>query len=125
MQLNERKLRILRSIIDEYIERGEPVGSKHLLEQGNFSLSSATIRNEMSDLEEMGYLDKPHASAGRIPSSNAYRLYVDELMREYKAGEEQLDLLAELTKFKSDEMDKIVTKARQIMSSMTGYATIT
>lgn len=125
MELNERKLRILRSIIDEYIERGEPVGSKHLLEQGNFSLSSATIRNEMSDLEEMGYLDKPHASAGRIPSSNAYRLYVDELMREYKAGEEQLDLLAELTKFKSDEMDKIVTKARQIMSSMTGYATIT
>ena len=125
MDLSERKLRILKSIIDEYIDHGEPVGSKHLLEQGNFSLSSATIRNEMSDLEEMGYLDKPHASAGRIPSTSAYRLYVDELMQEYRRSEEQLDLLSELTRFKADEMDKIVTKARKIMSHMTGYASIT
>lgn len=125
MELNERKLKILKSIIDEYIDCGEPVGSKHLIQNGNFSLSSATIRNEMSDLENMGYLDKPHASAGRIPSSNAYRLYVDELMREYKASEEQLDLLCELTRFKTDEMDKIITKARKIMSKITNYATIT
>lgn len=125
MELNERKLKILKSIIDEYIDCGEPVGSKHLIQNGNFSLSSATIRNEMSDLEDMGYLDKPHASAGRIPSSSAYRLYVDELMREYRASEEQLDLLCELTRFKTDEMDKIITKARKIMSKVTNYATIT
>ena len=65
MELSERKLKILKSIIDEYIDRGEPVGSKHLMEYGKISLSPATIRNEMSDLENMGYLDKPHASAGR------------------------------------------------------------
>lgn len=125
MELSERKLRILKSIIDEYIDHGEPVGSKHLIQYGNFSLSSATIRNEMSDLEEMGYLDKPHASAGRVPSGSAYRLYVDELMREYKSSQEQLELLGELTRFKSDEMDQIVTKARKIMSRMTNYASLT
>ena len=125
MELNERKLRILKSIIDEYIDHGEPVGSKHLMQHANFSLSSATIRNEMSDLEDMGYLDKPHASAGRIPSSNAYRLYVDELMREYRASEEQLDLLCELTRFKTDEMSSIVDKARKIMSKVTNLATLT
>ncbi len=125
MELNERKLKILKSIVDEYIDHGEPVGSKHLLEYGNFSLSSATIRNEMSDLEEMGYLDKPHASAGRVPSGSAYRLYVDELMREYKASKEQLDLLAELTRFKSDELDSIVSRARKVMSRMTNYASLT
>ncbi len=125
MELNERKLRILKSIIDEYIDRGEPVGSKHLMQHGNFSLSPATIRNEMSDLEDMGYLDKTHVSSGRVPSSNAYRLYVDELMRDYKSSEEQLELLTELTRFKTDEMDKIITKARKIMSKVTNYATIT
>ena len=86
MELNERKLRILKSIIDEYIDSGEPVGSKYLMQHGNFSLSPATIRNEMSDLEDMGYLDKTHVSSGRVPSSNAYRLYVDELMRDYKSS---------------------------------------
>ena len=125
MELNERKLRILKSIIDEYIDHGEPVGSKHLMQYGNFALSSATIRNEMSDLEDMGYLDKPHASAGRIPSNSAYRLYVDELMSEYKESEQQLDLLCELTRFKTDEMDKIITKARKIISKVTNYATLT
>ncbi len=125
MELNERKLRILKSIIDEYIDRGEPIGSKHLMQHGNFSLSPATIRNEMSDLEDMGYLDKTHVSSGRVPSSNAYRLYVDELMRDYKSSEEQLELLNELTRFKTDEMDKIITKARKIMSRVTNYATIT
>jgi len=125
MELNERKLRILKSIIDEYIDSGEPVGSKYLMQHGNFSLSPATIRNEMSDLEDMGYLDKTHVSSGRVPSSNAYRLYVDELMRDYKSSEEQLELLNELTRFKTDEMDKIITKARKIMSRVTNYATIT
>ena len=125
MELSERKMRILKSIIDEYIDNGEPVGSKHLMQSGNISLSPATIRNEMSELEEMGYLDKPHASAGRIPSSSAYRFYVDELMSSYKTSFEQLELLNELTRFKMDEMDKIVTKARSIMSRMTNYASIT
>ena len=125
MELNERKKRILKSIIDEYIDRGEPVGSKHLMQSGNISLSPATIRNEMSDLEEMGYLDKPHASAGRVPSPNAYRLYAESLMEEYQATAEQLGVLSELTRFKAGEMDAIVEKARKVMSKLTGYATIT
>ena len=81
MDLNERKMQILKSIIDEYIDKGEPVGSKHLVEYGNISLSPATIRNEMSELEEMGYLEKPHTSAGRVPSELGYRFYVDSLDR--------------------------------------------
>ena len=125
MELSERKKRILRSIIDEYIDRGEPVGSKHLVLSGGISLSPATIRNEMSDLEEMGYLDKPHASSGRVPSTSAYRLYAENLMQEYRDSAEELELLSELTRFKSDEMDKLVERARKVISAITGYATVT
>ena len=124
MDLNERKLRILKSLIDEYIVNGEPVGSKHLVEYGNISLSPATIRNEMSELEEMGYLDKPHTSAGRIPSNAAYRVYVEKLMESYRLNVEELSLLNELTRFKMDEMDKLMSKATKIISEITNCATV-
>ncbi len=124
MDLNERKMRILKSIVDEYIVKGEPVGSKHLVEQGNISLSPATIRNEMSELEEMGYLDKPHTSAGRIPSNAAYRIYVEQLMESYRLNVEELNLLNELTRFKMDEMDKLVDKAAKVISQITNCATM-
>ena len=80
MELSERKKQILKAIIGDYIRTAEPVGSKALTEGHSLPFSSATIRNEMSELEEMGYLEKPHTSAGRIPSPQGYRLYVDELM---------------------------------------------
>ncbi len=124
MDLNERKMRILKSIIDEYIESGEPVGSKHLASAGNMSLSPATIRNEMSELEEMGYLDKPHTSAGRIPSNSAYRIYIEKLMESYRLNVEELNLLNELTRFKMDEMEKMVSRATKVISEITNCATL-
>ena len=124
MDLNERKMQILKSIVDEYIERGEPVGSKHLVEYGKIALSPATIRNEMSELEEMGYLDKPHTSAGRIPSNAAYRIYIDRLMESYRLNVEELNLLNELTRYKMDEMDKLVSKATKVISEITNCATL-
>ena len=124
MDLNERKMQILKSVIDEYILNGEPVGSKHLVESGNISLSPATIRNEMSELEEMGYLDKPHTSAGRIPSNAAYRIYIEKLMESYRLNVEELNLLNELTRFKMDEMEKMVSRATKVISEITNCATL-
>ncbi|MEG2957040.1 MAG: hypothetical protein RR826_02100, partial [Christensenellaceae bacterium] len=80
MDLSERKLKILKAIIDDYIDTGIPVGSRTLSKKPDLTYSSATIRNEMADLEELGFLDQPHTSAGRTPSDMAYRLYVDRLM---------------------------------------------
>ena len=80
--LNERKLVILKAIIQNYLETGEPVGSRTLSKYTDLNVSAATIRNEMSDLEEMGYIIQPHTSAGRVPSDKGYRLYVDMLMEE-------------------------------------------
>ncbi len=124
LDLNERKLKILKSIVDEYIQNGEPVGSKHLVESGRMSLSPATIRNEMSELEEMGYLDKPHTSAGRIPSNAAYRIYIDQLMESYRLNVEELNLLNELTRYKMDEMEKFVSHATKVISEITNCATL-
>ena len=106
--LSERKKQILKAIIDAYIDSGEPVGSKNLASYGNISLSPATIRNEMSELEGMGYLEKPHTSAGRVPSAKGYRLYVDELSEDYRLDMEELELLGELTRVKTAEVESIL-----------------
>ena len=82
-ELGERKKQILKAIVEVHIRRGEPVGSKFLIQDKQISLSSATIRNEMAELEEMGYLEQPHTSAGRIPSRKGYSFYVDALMQGY------------------------------------------
>ena len=82
MEIGDRKLRILQAIIDDYILTGVPVGSRTISKKYEMGLSSATIRNEMSDLEELGFLDQPHVSAGRVPSAKAYRLYVDSLLQD-------------------------------------------
>ena len=82
MDLDDRKLKILQAVIKNYLETGEPVGSRTISKMTDLNLSSATIRNEMSDLEDMGYLVQPHTSAGRIPTDKGYRLYVDTMMEE-------------------------------------------
>ena len=82
MELTERKVKILQAVIRNYLETGEPVGSRTISKYTDLNLSSATIRNEMADLEEMGYIVQPHTSAGRIPTDKGYRLYVDDLMKE-------------------------------------------
>ena len=101
MQLDERKTKILQAIIRNYLETGEPVGSRTISKYTDLNLSSATIRNEMADLEELGYILQPHTSAGRIPSDKGYRLYVDEMMAEKdKEVEEMKEMLLELPNFK-------------------------
>ena len=88
MEMNERKMKILKAVIQNYLDTGEPVGSRTISKYTDLQLSPATIRNEMSDLEEMGYIIQPHTSAGRIPSDAGYRLYVDDMM---KAKEQELN----------------------------------
>ncbi|MEG1743897.1 MAG: hypothetical protein RR246_06995, partial [Clostridia bacterium] len=97
------------------------VGSKTLTASNNFSLSSATVRNEMSELEEMGYLEQPHTSSGRVPTALGYRTYVDSLMGQYMLSIEEIDLLNELMKFKMNELGTIMEKASRIISEMTNY----
>ena len=84
MELDDRKLKILKAVIQNYLETGEPVGSRTISKYTDLKLSSATIRNEMADLEELGYIVQPHTSAGRIPTDKGYRLYVDDLMAQRK-----------------------------------------
>ena len=92
-ELSERKKQILKAIIDVHIRLGEPVGSKFLTQNEQIALSSATIRNEMAELEEMGYLEQPHTSAGRVPSRAGYRLYVDSLMNRYPVTQRETEEL--------------------------------
>ena len=120
-QLTDRKKRILKAIIRTYMETGEPVGSRTISKDKDLNVSSATIRNEMSDLTEMGYIVQPHTSAGRIPSDKGYRLYVDELMRE---KEDEIEELRNLMIEKTDKMDKVLKKVARVLASNTNYATM-
>ncbi len=110
--LSERKLKILHAIIQNYLETGEPVGSRTISKYTDLNLSSATIRNEMSDLEEMGYIVQPHTSAGRIPSDKGYRLYVDMLMEE---KEQELNEMQELMLDKADKMEKLLKQVAKVL----------
>ena len=121
MELDERKMTILRAIIQNYLETGEPVGSRTISKYTDLNLSSATIRNEMSDLEEMGYIVQPHTSAGRIPSDKGYRLYVDMLMQDKQMEMENLKL--ELNA-KSEKLDNILKEAAKVIAVNTNYASM-
>lgn len=120
-ELDERKRKILKAIIQTYLETGEPVGSRTISKYTDLNLSSATIRNEMSDLEELGYIIQPYTSAGRIPSDLGYRLYVDELMKEKDREVAEIkDLMIE----KTDKMEKVLKQVVKILASNTNYATM-
>ncbi len=120
-ELNERKLTILHAIIKTYLETGEPVGSRTISKYTDLNLSSATIRNEMSDLEELGYIVQPHTSAGRIPSDKGYRLYVDMLMEE---KEQELNEREDQMLEKADKMEKLLKQAARVLATNTNYATM-
>lgn len=120
-ELDDRKRKILKAIIRTYLETGEPVGSRTISKDTDLKLSSATIRNEMSDLEEMGYILQPHTSAGRIPSDMGYRLYVDELMQE---KEKEVSMIQEMMIEKTDRMEKVLKQVVRILASNTNYATM-
>ena len=120
-QLTDRKKRILKAIIRTYMETGEPVGSRTISKDKDLNVSSATIRNEMSDLTDMGYIVQPHTSAGRIPSDKGYRLYVDELMRE---KEDEIAEIRNLMIEKTDKMEKVLKNVARVLASNTNYATM-
>ena len=120
-ELDDRKLKILQTIIKTYLETGEPVGSRTISKYTDLNLSSATIRNEMADLEDLGYIIQPHTSAGRIPSDKGYRLYVDMLMAE---KEQEVIEMREQMLQKADKMDKILKQAAKVLAVNTNYATM-
>lgn len=121
MQLDDRKLKILQAIIRNYLETGEPVGSRTISKYTDLNLSSATIRNEMADLEELGYILQPHTSAGRIPSDKGYRLYVDRLMSE---KEREVEEMKELLLEKEEKMETLLKQVAKALAVNTNYATM-
>lgn len=124
MTMDARKFRILKAIIDDYILTAIPVGSRTISKKYEMGLSSATIRNEMSDLEDLGYLDQPHVSAGRIPSAKAYRLYVDQLLQNgsIRTGD-AADVRAYFTN-RAQQMEDVISRAAQALSGLTHYTSL-
>lgn len=121
MQLDDRKLKILQAIIRNYLATGEPVGSRTISKFTDLNLSSATIRNEMADLEELGYIIQPHTSAGRIPSDKGYRLYVDEILKEKTA---EVEGLKEVLVEKTDKMETMLKQVAKLLAVNTNYASM-
>lgn len=120
-ELSERQVKILNVIIRTYMETGEPVGSRTISKASDLNLSSATIRNEMSDLEEMGYIIQPHTSAGRIPSDKGYRFYVDQLMKE---KDQEVSEMKEFVIEKTERMEQVLKTMAKLLATNTNYATI-
>lgn len=121
MQLDDRKKKILHAIIRNYLETGEPVGSRTISKYTDLNLSSATIRNEMADLEEMGLIIQPHTSAGRIPSDKGYRLYVDDMLIE---KEKEIDELKEMLLEKEEKTELLLKQVAKVLAVNTNYATM-
>lgn len=128
MEMDERKIKILKAVIQNYLETGEPVGSRTISKYTDLNLSSATIRNEMADLEEMGYILQPHTSAGRIPSDSGYRFYVDNMMKEREAEldkrEEELNKKEDILIEKVDRVEDLLQNVAKTLATNTNYATM-
>ena len=124
MELTERKKKVLKSVVDLYIRTAEPVGSKAITALPDMNYSSATIRNEMADLTALGYLEQPHTSAGRIPSAAGYRLYVDELMMDYRLSIDETKSINSAIEEKMQRVDKMVEKVAKLVSQATNLPAI-
>ena len=124
MNMDEREMRILQAIIDDYILTGVPVGSRTISKKYETGLSSATIRNEMSDLEELGFLDQPHVSAGRIPSAKAYRLYVDSLLQSGVIPDDSAESVLGHFSGRIHQMEDVIDHAARVLSSLTQYTAV-
>lgn len=125
MELSERKKQILRAVVENYIQTAEPVGSKAIVASAGLKVSSATIRNEMAELEEMGWLEQPHTSAGRIPSSRGYRAYVDYLMQRYRVSEVEMARTNAFLQSRIAELERIIAEAGKLISELSGYPSLT
>ena len=121
MQLTERKKKILRAVVESYIETAEPVGSKALAALAGLKVSSATIRNDLADLTEQGYLEQPHTSAGRVPSPKGYRLYVNELMEEQRLSLAETEKINQSLQLKMEELDRLLAQAGRAVSALVRY----
>ena len=121
-ELDKRKRKILQAIIEEYIETAEPVSSGNLVEELN--CSSATIRNEMAELEKIGFLEKPHTSAGRVPSQKGYRYYVDELIRDDKISKKEMEIIRDRLETRVNDLEELTKIATTTLSEITHYTTI-
>ena len=120
MELTDRKKQILKVVVEDYVRTAEPVGSKAIAaEMGG--VSSATIRNELSDLTELGYLEQPHTSAGRVPSPKGYRLYVNELMERQRLSLAETEKINQSLQMKMEELDRVISQAGRAVSSFVNY----
>ena len=124
MEMTERQKKVLRSIVDLYIRTAEPVGSKAIAALPDMQYSSATIRNEMADLTAMGYLDQPHTSAGRVPSAAGYRIYVDELMQDYRLSLDETQSINDALEEKMQRVDKLMEMVAKLVSQATDLPAI-
>lgn len=124
MELGERKLKILKAIVESYVKTGEPVGSKALCEALDFSVSSATIRNEMAELVELGLLEQPHTSAGRVPSQQGYRLYINELMKPEPISEQEQRYIDGILNSCADDPEHLLEETSQMLAGMTKFAAV-
>ena len=124
MSLDGRKLMILSVVVEQFIESGEPVGSKFVAEVMNNAVSSATIRNDMAALEEMGLLERPHASAGRVPTHRGYRLYIDQLMKAKPLTSAERSEIDALFNVRNADPDRLLEDAAETLASTTGYASV-
>ena len=121
VELSDRKRQILKVVVEDYIRTAEPVGSKAIAAKMGGSVSSATIRNELSDLTEMGYLEQPHTSAGRMPSPKGYRLYVNELMEEQRLSLAETEKINQSLQLKMEELDRLLSQAGRAVSALVRY----
>ncbi len=125
MELSDRKKRILRAIVETYIATADPVGSKAVAERAGLDVSSATIRNEMADLTDLGLLEQPHTSAGRIPSPAGYRLYVNELMDQHQLTIQETERINQALNLKMEELDRVIDRAGKVLSQISDYPVFT
>ncbi len=124
MELDERKKQVLHAVIKRYILTGEPVGSRTISKESDLGVSSATIRNEMSDLEEMGYLVQPHTSAGRVPADKGYRLYVNQILPGIEQGFSHSNSLIDLANYEINHLEDLLQEAIRVLSANTSYTAI-
>ena len=124
MELSERKKKILAAIVEEYIETAEPVGSKAIAANAGMNFSSATIRNEMAELTNLGYLEQPHTSAGRVPSAMGYRLYVNELMQRKKLSEDETETINATLNSRIEQVDRLISDVGRLTSQLTNYPAV-
>ncbi len=124
MELNERKLNILKAIVKDYIDTAEAVGSRTISKKHDLGVSAATIRNEMADLEELGYLIQPHTSAGRVPSEKGYKLYVNSLMGNAELSDEEKIIIEKCIRKNVSNIKDLIHETSKLLSQLTNYTTV-